>query len=66
LTSSGVSSLLPESSQESLYQSQSFNSTKLPSSVLDPSVPPSVFLPLESGSFSENMDDMWSFLRDGS
>ena len=66
LTSSSVSPLPPESSQELLYQSQSFNSTKLPSSVLDPSVPPSVFLPFELGSFSENMDDMWSFIRNGS
>ena len=65
LTSSGVSPSPPESSEESLYQSQSFNPTKVPSSVLDPSVPPSVFLPLEPGSFSDNMDDMWSFLRDG-
>ena len=66
LTNSGVSTLPPESSQESLYQSQSSNSTQQPSSVLDPSVPPSVFLPLEPGSFSANMDDMWSFVRDGS
>ena len=66
LTSSGVSPLPSESSQELLYQSRSFNPAKLPSSVLDPSVPPSVFLPLDSSSFSENMDDMWSFLRDGS
>ena len=66
LTSLGVSPIPPETSQESLYQSPSFNSTQQPSSVLDPSVPPSVFLPLEPGSFSENMDDMWSFLRDGS
>jgi len=66
LTGSGVSPLPSESSQESLYQSQSFNSTEQPSSVLDPSVPPSFFLPLEPGSFSENMDDMWSFIRDGS
>jgi hypothetical protein len=66
LTGSGVSPLPSESSQGSLYQSESFNSTQQPSSVLDLSVPPSVFLPLESGSFSENMDEMWSFLHDGS
>jgi len=63
LTISGVSPSPPESSQESLYQSQSSN--QQPSSVLDPSVPPSVFLPLEPGSFSENMY-MWPFLHDGS
>ena len=64
LTNSGVSP--SESSQESLYQLQSLNSTQQPSSFLDPSVPPSFFLPLELGSFSENMDNIWPFLRDGS
>jgi hypothetical protein len=33
---------------------------------LDPSIPPSVFLPFDLGAFSEDMDNMWSFLRDES
>jgi hypothetical protein len=29
-------------------------------SELDPSVPPSVFLPFGSGAFTEDMDNMWT------
>jgi hypothetical protein len=54
------------SSHESFFLSQFCDSTKQPSSVLDPSIPPSVFLPFDSGFFSEDMDNMWPFLRDGS
>ena len=50
----------PDDSFESLPLSQSSDTSEQPLPQLDPSVPPSVFLPFGSGTFTEDVDNMCS------
>ncbi|KAF8506751.1 hypothetical protein F5888DRAFT_1644982 [Russula emetica] len=61
-TSSSGPPTPPDNSFESLPSSQSSYASEQPLSQLDPSVPPSVFLPFGSGAFTENLDNTCSLL----
>ena len=50
----------PENSYESLPLLQSYDTSEQLLSELDSSIPPSVFLPLGSGAFTEDVDNMCS------
>jgi hypothetical protein len=61
-TSSSGPPTPPDSSFESLPSSQSSDASEQPLSQLDPSVPPSVFLPFGSGAFTEDVGNTCSLL----
>lgn len=62
LTSSSDPPTPPENLHLSLPPSQSCNASEKPLFGLDTSVPPSAFLPFESGTFTESVDDIFSLL----
>ena len=61
-TSSSGPPTPPDNSFESLPSSQSSDASEQPLSQLDPSVPPSSFLPSGSGAFNEDVYNMYSVL----
>jgi len=63
LTSSSGPPTPPEDSHLSLPLSHPCNSSEQLLFELDSSVPPSAFLPIGSGDFTEDVDNMWSLLR---
>ena len=63
LASSGNPPTPPEDSDLSLSLSHPCDSSEQLLFELDPLVPPSAFLPIGSGDFTEDVDNMWSLLR---
>ena len=63
LTSSSGPPTPPEDSHLSLPPSHLCHSSEQLLFELDSLVPPSAFLPIGSGDFSEDVDNMWSLLR---